>query len=150
ASADAIAVGDFNKDGKLDVVVAGNAGLYVLLGNGDGTLQAPVAYSLDGANAVAVVVGDLDNDGNLDLIAATSNQFNRVYILRGAGNGTFQVFANYTTCPIRGLTAVDLNRDGFLDAAGVCYGFTNSLEVMIGGGDGTFAGILQMNPLNVY
>jgi hypothetical protein len=40
-----VAVGDFNHDGKLDVAVLGSNGGSILLGNGDGTFQAPLNFN---------------------------------------------------------------------------------------------------------
>jgi len=42
--ADCIALGDFNNDGKLDLVVTDDNGFTVSLGNGDGTFQRPTFY----------------------------------------------------------------------------------------------------------
>ena len=77
-----VAMGDFNRDGKLDLVVSnyGNADYYapasfvattvsVLLGNGDGTFQAPQPFEA-GSGPNAVVVGDFNNDGLQDLAVA--------------------------------------------------------------------------------
>jgi hypothetical protein len=49
----AVAVGDFNGDGNLDLVTANvnNNTVSVLFGRGDGTFQAPVNYAV-GANPV--------------------------------------------------------------------------------------------------
>ena len=43
--ADCIALGDFNNDGKLDLVVTDDNGFTVSLGNGDGTFQKPTFYA---------------------------------------------------------------------------------------------------------
>lgn len=43
----AIAVGDFNNDGKMDVAIGGNE-LFILFGNGDGTFRKPLSYSIPG------------------------------------------------------------------------------------------------------
>ena len=74
-----IAVGDFDGDGKLDVVVTCNTlniegTASVLLGNGDGTLQSHLDYIL-GVKPLAVATGDFNRDGGLDFVAAntTSN-----------------------------------------------------------------------------
>src|ERR1035437_8509611 len=64
-----VAVGDFNGDGKLDLAVdnAGSPGtVSVLLGNGDGTFQAPI-NSPTGTSSRSLVVGDFNGDGKLDL-----------------------------------------------------------------------------------
>jgi FG-GAP-like repeat/Abnormal spindle-like microcephaly-assoc'd, ASPM-SPD-2-Hydin len=55
-----LSLGDFNGDGKLDVVSGGT--LY--LGNGDGTFQSPITLANDTLNAM----GDFNNDGKLDLV----------------------------------------------------------------------------------
>jgi hypothetical protein len=63
-----IAVGDFNRDGKLDlaVVSAYNNFVQVLIGKGDGTFQAPANYPAVTPGFVATA--DLNQDGKLDLV----------------------------------------------------------------------------------
>jgi len=70
-------VGDFNGDGKLDlaVVVAYGSAVNVLLGNGDGTFQAPVNYGV-GTNPLSVAVGDFNGDGKPDLAVANFGSSN--------------------------------------------------------------------------
>ena len=59
-----VAVGDFNRDGKLDLVVANYPSIFtvsVLLGNGDGTFQPQVTYPV-GRQPISVAVADLSGD----------------------------------------------------------------------------------------
>ena len=76
-----IAVGDFNGDGKADLVTgdAGSNTATVLLGNGDGTFAAPLNPPA-GTNSLFVGVGDFNGDGLPDL-AAANNTPNTVTIL---------------------------------------------------------------------
>ena len=62
-----VAVGDFNRDGKLDVAVTNSADntVSILLGNGDGTFKPQVAYPT-GAAPTWIVVADFNKDGKLD------------------------------------------------------------------------------------
>ncbi len=70
-------MGDFNGDGILDLAVANfsSAGVSVLLGNGDGTFQAPVYYGA-GSFPGSVAVGDFNLDGRQDLAVANSGSNN--------------------------------------------------------------------------
>ena len=90
-----VAVGDFNRDAKPDLVTANgsNNKLSVLLGQGKGTFRLVAEYPVGkGPNSVAV--GDFNGDGNPDLAVGDSGD-NNVSILLGNGDGTFQAAVNY-------------------------------------------------------
>jgi len=130
-----VAVGDFNEDGRLDLVTATDAAS-VLLGNGDGTFQPVLNYPA-GSNTATVAVGDFNGDGHLDL-AVANNGGNNVSVLLGNGDGTFQSSLDY---PVGNgpftVVAGDFNGDGILDLAVTNFG-DNTVSVLLGNGNGTF------------
>jgi hypothetical protein len=136
--ADSVATGDFNGDGKQDVVVANDLGsnVGVLLSNGDGAFQPEVSYATD-AYPDSVVVGDFNGDGNLDLAVRSSSSFT-ISVLLGNGDGTFQPYTTTPTTACQGrLAEGDFNGDGKLDLA--CTSSTaNDVAILLGNGDGTF------------
>ena len=69
-----LAVGDFNGDGKLDLVVSdyGYPQANVLLGNGDGTFQTATTYPT-GAGPITPAVADLNHDGWSDIVVPNLN-----------------------------------------------------------------------------
>ncbi len=78
-----IITADFNNDGRLDLVVANPTANSVnaLLGNGNGTFQAPKG-SAAGDSPISVAVGDFNDDGKLDLAAANGGTTG-VSVMRG-------------------------------------------------------------------
>jgi len=138
-----VAVGDFNGDGKLDLVVVNSFSnnVSVLLGNGDGTFQTALDFDT-GVAPWSVAVGDFNGDGKLDL-AVTNATIGNVSILLGNGDGTFQPAVNYGAGPLPGSVVVgDFNGDGKLDLAVANQSAGNTgpsmVSVLLGNGDGTF------------
>ena len=133
----AVAIADFNRDGKLDTVVvnnqAGNTGeASVLLGNGDGTFKTPVNYTTS-LSSSSVAVADLNGDGKLDLVVGINGA--AINVLLGNGDGTFQPAVSYPTpCCASSVAVGDFNEDGKLDV--VIPG--EGANVLLGNGDGTF------------
>ncbi len=143
ASPIAVAVGDFNGDGIPDLAVANSAdartnNLSVLLGNGDGSFQAPRSFPA-GAYPDAIAVGDFNGDGVLD-VAVTDGGTTpyQVRVLLGAGDGSFQP-AQSLAAPNRpqALAVGDFNGDGALDLV-TANDTAGSVSVFLGNGDGSF------------
>jgi len=124
---------DFNGDGRPDLVVVNNKDTWglvgraqsrtlfpaagtvsVLLGNGDGTFQAPRIFGV-GVGANSVTVGDFNGDGHPDFAVSNNNStFLNIFTNTGVGNFTT---ANLTlaTIPSSTLAAGDFNGDGASD-----------------------------------
>lgn len=112
----AVDVGDFDKDGKLDAVIANlqTGDISLLFGNGDNTFRAGgTPASLSGA--AKLKVAHVDGDGNLDIITANPIS-NDITLLYGKGDGTFELQFRLPagTQPIDVDTA-DFNGDGKKD-----------------------------------
>jgi hypothetical protein len=107
------AVGDFDNDGDMDLVVAdqhvGEVGTKVMVNNGDGTFTDQTTGSglggLDGS--VTITTFDFNNDGFLDIYLEVGA---RLYL----GNGDLTFSPNLQQPPQRGSVG-DANNDGFLD-----------------------------------
>ncbi|MGB8260265.1 MAG: FG-GAP-like repeat-containing protein [Terracidiphilus sp.] len=121
-----LAVGDFNKDGKLDFAAISGSGshlLTVFLGNGDGTFRAqpPLSFTDSALTPVRAYTGDFNKDGNLDiLVFATNNGYftteSTVWEFLGNGNGTFQP-GRQVENHFQPIALADLNGDGRPDIA---------------------------------
>jgi hypothetical protein len=148
--ATSVAVGDFNRDGHLDLAVtnSGDNTISVLLGNGDGTFQAPQNTAV-GIEPLALAVADFNGDGYLDVAVLNSahisgNQYGEgtVGLLLGNGDGSFQPAQTYQTgrAP-SGLAVGDFNCDGALDLAVTIpnlNGGNGTVAIFLGKGDGSF------------
>ncbi|CAF1156725.1 unnamed protein product [Rotaria sordida] len=86
-----VAMGDFNNDTWLDIVVTNYAAdnIAIYFGHGNGTVASPVQYSTGSGSAPRMVaVGDFDNDSRLDVVIANFGT-NSVGVLLKFQNGSF-------------------------------------------------------------
>ncbi|HVI08263.1 MAG TPA: FG-GAP-like repeat-containing protein, partial [Candidatus Binatia bacterium] len=141
----AVAVADFNADGKLDAAVAGEAYpsyiVAILLGKGDGTFAANGQYAVS-ASPQSIAVGTFTADkAKLDL-AVANTAGSSVSVLLGNGDGSFQEPVYYATPFPTWVTTANLDTDGKVDLAvanfGDVTGGTPGITVFRGHGDGTF------------
>jgi hypothetical protein len=144
-------LGDFNRDGNIDLAFATATGVQVLFGKGDGTFTLGPNTPITQIGRDTMAVGDFNHDGNLDLVVTVfdpfTSGFNFAGLLLGNGDGTFGTLneiAGSGTSYAGAITAVagDFNGDGNLDIATAIQsiGQLNQGYIFIsfGNGDGSF------------
>ena len=152
-SAQGLALGDLDRDGRLDVAVAAygsnsggadQGGLVVLFGKGGGTFRTPVVLTASGLHPEAVAAADLDGDGRLDLAAVavgTPGDPATLLIFKGQAGGVFAPASARTLQTVggtaSGVAVGDLNGDGKPDIVAVSN-FGAKIDVLLGDGRGNF------------
>ena len=137
-------VGDFNNDGKPDVVI-GNinarnklATEQVYLGKGDGSFKAPINTGPFKYGASPRLIGDFNGDGKPDLLMLNSQH--NAFVLLGQGNGKFTAKPVFGVGGGKYMATADFNGDGKLDLVFVFNQRTGGgeFDIYFGKGDGTF------------
>jgi hypothetical protein len=137
----AIAEGDFNRDGFVDLVVANyqSQDASVLLGNGDGTFQP--ALNLDGGfldPLSRIAVADFNGDGTADFALADFSGAS-VGIVLSNGDGSFHARPSLLRgIPTWAAAAADLNGDGMADLVVTKNLVPGAIQVLLSHGDGSF------------
>jgi hypothetical protein len=141
----ALAIADFNGDGKPDLVTANTSSFSVSLGNGDGTFQpALTSTAAGGSMPQSMAVADFNGDGKAD-IALLNYYTSKLNILLGNGDGTFQAPTTYTVpSSSSSIATADFNGDGKPDLV-IASSYSGTIGVYLGNGDGTFGAARTLN-----
>jgi len=133
-----LAVGDFNGDGYLDLVVFnGTNTFYEYLNNGNGTFRLQASFITSVTQITSMVAADVNHDGRIDLIFDGFNDAN-LYVWLGNGHSGFTAGPTSTIQVVGVLSIGDFDGDGNADILSQFNTYGNALQVDYGDGHGHF------------
>jgi hypothetical protein len=141
---------DVNGDSKLDLVTIGSVTMFVRLGRGNGTFDAPLTIAIPiSANTyyASSTVGDLNSDGRSDLLVLLyERSYLSAHLVPFFGNpdGSLSPGTEIRNEQFRGRPAIaDFNNDGIADVA--IRSDVVGTEVFLGAGAGTYSAPLVIS-----
>jgi len=145
-----LVTGDFNRDGKMDIITGHVNSVAVHLGLGNGNVQLPATVYTIGQDATDIATADFNNDNKLDIATSDANNPTPgMSVLLGNGDGTFQAPQNYPGAYAdnmnngMAMTSGDVDRDGDIDVI-VGNSTSNDFAVYLNNNNGTsFSSMLR-------
>ncbi len=139
--------GEFDNDGKPDILTGGNTVLSRFLNTSTGVGNfsfSKISFIITSSDnsSYGYSIADFNNDGFNDIVAAVPAEAKvRVFLNDGAGGFNSAVYTDYTitgssTSNIRGVATGDFNDDGYPDIVAASYN-GNAIGVLINSADGT-------------
>ena len=131
------------KNGVVDLIIGSfnTNQIAVLLGNGNGTFQSPVLYTVGSSTntTTSLTTGDFNDDGNLDVAVANKGD-NTISILLGDGIGNLAGSGSPINVGLdpEAIRAGDFNGDGYSDLA-VANHHDGTVTILLNNQNGTFA-----------
>lgn len=133
ADAAGVALGDFNEDKHLDIVLGNLAGHpdYLYLNDGTGRFPRAIPFGAGNDDSDGIAVADLDRDGHLDVVVGNTGQPGRIFFSDGTGGFSRSVTFGSGVDRTRAVAIGDIDGDGNLD---VVVGY-EAEEVLAAGAD---------------
>lgn len=132
-------IGDFNGDGRIDVVTADrNSGILSMnFGNANGSFSDPTTYNTGGSfnTNTPIAVGDINGDGHLDIAVGSGGSYISLFINNGSGSMS-TIISAYSPNNGNFISLGDYNNDGIMDI--MTSGGVGQTHLLAGNGNGTF------------
>ena len=135
--------GDFNEDGKIDLVAVQRRGVGILDGDGTGAFNDALSHPVSVANPSYLVAADFNNDGKQDFATLSPNTVfpngSKLEVALGDGSGGFtqRSVSNFSISPPGAIATADFNGDGKLDMA-VTQPSAGRVSILLNDGTGGF------------
>ncbi|MFC1839598.1 FG-GAP-like repeat-containing protein [Thermodesulfobacteriota bacterium] len=130
----AIALGDIDVDGDLDVVT----GNKLYLNNDNGVFADGTVINSNSSSTYSIALGDMDGDGDLDLVVGNSGQTDKLYLNDGTGIFSEGIDISSDTYGNRAIALGDMDGDGDFDVV-VGNSYAQANRLYLNNGNGVFA-----------